>query len=176
MVNSLATTTLKQYQASLKLWWEFCSKNNIPAFEALTPDILRFLNKRFEKGASYGTLNTIRSAISHISTRDLAQDKLITRFFKGIYRQKPPRPKYSTTWDTTPVLLYIEQLPPLSEMKLKEAAEKLATLLILTTAHRLQTITLINIKNINITNSEISIKILSYHSFVKDQESVLPQL
>ncbi|XP_057326848.1 uncharacterized protein LOC130668527 [Microplitis mediator] len=159
MVNSIAAATLKQYQGPLKQWWEFCLKNKISKFNANTTDIIRFLTTKSEQSASYGTSNAIRSAISLISSRDISNDKLLSRFFKGIHRQKPPRPKYSTTWDTAPVLDYIENLPPLETLKLKEAAEKVATLLILTTAHRLQTISLINIKNIVIKESGISIKI-----------------
>ncbi|XP_054001537.1 uncharacterized protein LOC128888572 [Hylaeus anthracinus] len=159
MVNSIAASTLKQYQGPLKLWWDFCVENKISMFEANTSDILRFLTGRFDKGASYGTLNSTRSAISLISSRDIAKDKLISRFFKGVHRERSPKPKYSSTWATATVLHYIEQLPPLNQLKLKEAAEKVATLLILTTAHRLQTITLINIKNIFTKKSGISIKI-----------------
>lgn len=159
MIKSIATSTLKQYQGPLKLWWEFCSKNKISTFEASSANIIRFLTDRFNLGASYGTLNSTRSAISLITSRDISSDKLLSRFFKGIHRQKPPRPKYSSTWDTTIVLKYIEKLHPLNSQRQKEAAEKVATLLILTTAHRLQTISVIDIKNIVIKPSGISIKI-----------------
>lgn len=87
------------------------------------------------------------------------QDGLITRFLKGIFKQKPAKPKYSSTWDISPVLNYIENLPPISQLKIKEAAEKLATLLALSTAHRLQTLALIKTDNIKKLSSGITIKI-----------------
>ncbi|CAD6225830.1 GSCOCG00005746001-RA-CDS [Cotesia congregata] len=65
---------------------------------------------------------------------------------KGVYKQKPPTPKYDCTWDTVPVLKYLESLHPLNSLTTKEIGEKVATLLALTTAHRLQTLTL-NIQN-----------------------------
>lgn len=159
MVSSITSSTLKQYQGALKLWWNFSTTNNISIFNANTSDILRFLTERFNNGASYGTLNSIRSAISLISTQDLGKDKLLSRFFKGVFKERPTRPKYASTWDTTPVLQYIEELYPLNKQKLKDAAEKVSTLLILSTAHRLQTLALIDIKNISISKSKITIKI-----------------
>lgn len=159
MINSITTSTLKQYQTPLKLWWNFASENNIDVFHAETPAIITFLTKRFKDGASYGTLNSTRSAISLISSRDIYGDGLISRFFKGIFKQRPTRPKYSTIWDTTPVLKYLENLYPLRNLKAKDVAEKTATLLALTTAHRLQTLALINIDNISISSAGITIKI-----------------
>lgn len=101
--------------------------------------ILSFLTKRFKEGASYGTLNSTKSTISLISLRNISSDTVISRFFKGIFKQRPTRPKYSSIWDTTPVLNYLEKIYPLNQFKPKEVAEKTATLLALATAHRLQT-------------------------------------
>lgn len=53
----------------------------------------------------------------------------------------------------------MENLYPLSQFKLKEATEKVVTLLALITAHRLQTLALICIDNIVISESGLTIKI-----------------
>ncbi|XP_029680618.1 uncharacterized protein LOC115246130 [Formica exsecta] len=159
MINSITVSTLKQYQAHLKLWWDFASVNSINMFQADTPAIISFLTKRFKEGASYGTLNSTRSAISLISLRDISSDVLISRFFKGIFKQKPTKPKYSSIWDTAPVLNYLENINPLNQFKAKEVAEKTATLLALATAHRLQTLALIKTDNILISSTGITIKI-----------------
>lgn len=81
MINSISASTLKQYQTSLKSWWNFALENNIDIFQAKSPEIISFLPKRFKEGASYGTLNSARSAISLISSRDISKDTLISRFF-----------------------------------------------------------------------------------------------
>jgi hypothetical protein len=159
ILNSVSNATLKQYQSVLKIWWEFAHSKGLDVYNASTCDILSFLSKRFNDGASYSVLNTSRSAISLISLSNILQDGLITRFLKGVFKQKPTKPKYSSTWDTFPVLNYMEKLPPMSQLKIKEMAEKVATLLALATAHRLQTLALINIDNISKSKSGISIKI-----------------
>ena len=41
----------------------------------------------FKKGASYGSLNTARSAISLISLNSLTNDALLSRFFVGIFHE-----------------------------------------------------------------------------------------
>nr|CAH7761122.1 unnamed protein product [Callosobruchus chinensis] len=59
---------------------------------------------------------------------------------------RPSRPRYTATWDPTPLLNCIENLPlPLS---LKTLSYKLTTLLALITGERLQTISLIRLSNI----------------------------
>ncbi|KYN50034.1 hypothetical protein ALC62_00061, partial [Cyphomyrmex costatus] len=113
----------------------------------------------FKEGAGYSTLNTARSTISLISIYNINKNGLIGRFLKGVFNQRPTKPKYSTTWDITPVLNFIESLHPLRQLRLKQAVEKVATLLALTTAQRLQTLALININNIVKSHSGISIKI-----------------
>ncbi|XP_063988113.1 uncharacterized protein LOC135168126 [Diachasmimorpha longicaudata] len=61
--------------------------------------------------------------------------------------------------NVVPALNFLQKLPPLKELKLKEASEKVSTLLALTTAQRLQTFALININNISFTDTGITIKI-----------------
>lgn len=78
---------------------------------------------------------------------------------RGAFKQKPTKPRYLTTWDVTTVLEYLDKLPPLKDLKLKEATEKVATLLALATGYRMQTLQLINIDNIERSNTYLSIKI-----------------
>lgn len=159
MVNSITPSTLKQYESALKLWMKFAVEHQFDAFNSTTTSILMFLTQRFKEGAGYSTLNTTRSAIALISLYNISQDGLIARFLKGIYKKSPVRPKYASTWDITPVLTYIEELPPLNQLSFKEIAEKIATLLALTTAHRLQTLALIRVENIHVSTEGLTIKI-----------------
>ncbi|XP_044577644.1 uncharacterized protein LOC123260555 [Cotesia glomerata] len=159
MVGAITESTLKQYNCSLKRWWIFTHRNNINMYNAKTTDIIRFLSEVFEEGAQYSTLNTARSTIALISAYDINEDGLITRFLKGVFKKRPTKSRYNTTWDVTPVLEYMEKKHPLKDLKIKDAAEKVATLLTLTTGQRLQTLALINIDNIETSKSGIKIKI-----------------
>lgn len=159
MVHSITKSTLKQYQVPLKSWWTYSHSKQINTFNANIPEIITFLTKKFNEGASYSTLNTARAAIALISRDDISKDGLISRFLKGVYKQKPTAPRYSSTWDVTPVLEYLGKLHPLALLQHKEVGEKVATLLMLTTAQRLQTLALINIDNISISSTRMVIKV-----------------
>ena len=122
-------------------------------------DVIAFLTLKFGEGASYGSLNSTRSAISLISKNDLSKDALIYRYLRGCFKRRPPKPKYDTTWDTEEVLSYIERIDYLENLKLKEISEITATLLVLVTAHRLQTLAVIDIDNIQKSSAGVQIKI-----------------
>nr|CAH7761120.1 unnamed protein product [Callosobruchus chinensis] len=77
---------------------------------------------------------------------ELASNPIIRSFKNSIMCLRPSRPRYTATWDPTPLLNCIENLPlPLS---LKTLSYKLTTLLALITGERLQTISLIRLSNI----------------------------
>lgn len=45
----------------------------------------------------------MRSALSLIIGNHIGKDDYINRFFKGIFRLRPPMLKYNATWDTSVV-------------------------------------------------------------------------
>ena len=124
--------------------------------------IIEFLTEKFNSGASYGTLNTARSAISLLSRSDISENVDIRRFFKGIFRLRPTKPKYTKTWDVDLLLKFAEKLEPLEKLSLEQITKKLVVLLALGTVHRVQTLSLIKIENINITLEGVEIKILDH--------------
>ena len=148
MIASLTKTTLKQYNSGLKLWWVFCVRNNWNIYTKSIPMVLKFLGDQYEKGASYGTLNCIRSALALILSPDLGTDYQIKRFFKGVQHLRPNCPRYNCIWDPSTVLRYLSLLFPNENISLELLTQKLATLLALITAHRVQTLSLIEIGNI----------------------------
>lgn len=159
IIASVTDSTLKQYDAALKLWWHYCRDNNLSMFNATVSDTILFLTKQMDKVSSYGTLNSYRSALSLISLTDLGSDVRMRRFFKGVAKLKPQKPKYKTTWDPRPVLLYAGSLNPNENLSLEQLTKKLVILIALTTAQRVQTLALISINNIEIFDNEIQIKI-----------------
>lgn len=159
VLDSITGSTMKQYECSLKQWWIFTQEKKYDIFNTDTNKVIEFLTQRFKDGAKYGTLNSDRAAIALIASRNISDDKLLSRFMRGTFKKRPTRPKYATTWNTDPVLHYIKALPPTEELKMRDLAEKTVTLLMLATAQRLQTMALINIDNIKTTKSSIEIKI-----------------
>ena len=128
-------------------------------FKPAIEDILSFLTEEFEKGLSHSFINSTRSAISLVVEADIAQDCRLKRFSNGISILRPSRPKYDYTWDPKVVLDYFSRQPPNDNLDIKSLSKKLITLLALTTGHRMQTLSLIEINNIKILHDKVEIRI-----------------
>lgn len=154
-------SSMKQ-NSSLKSWWIFCKKYNIDTYEASISYILKFLSESFESGAAYGTINTTRSAFLPLISSKIGSDDRIKRFMRGVYCTKPPAPKYNLTRDPGVVLTYLANFYLniyIEDISLEKLTKKVVTILALTTGHRVQTLSLINIKNIKVMNDGIQIYI-----------------
>ena len=160
-MSSLTDSSLRQYETGLKRWWSFCQVRHIDCLAAGIPEVLSFLANEFEKGASYGSVNSFRSAIALILGPKIGQDERVKRFCKGSAKLRPPEPKYESTWDPKIVLDFLSQWPPNDELSLEKLSMKLVTLLALVTGHRPQTLSLIDIRNIKREGNLIEIKIPS---------------
>ncbi|XP_045775512.1 uncharacterized protein LOC123874302 isoform X1 [Maniola jurtina] len=159
MLSSLAESSIKQYDVCLKKWFTHCNRNSINMLEAPVPEVLQFLTSLYSSGAQYGTLNSCRAALSLILGSNISKDERIVRFFKGVFRLRPPLPKYNITWDTSRVLDYLTRYYPYEDLSLERLTMKCVTLLALVTTHRLQTLSKIKVKNIEMVSSQIIIKI-----------------
>ncbi|CAD6229277.1 GSCOCG00012103001-RA-CDS, partial [Cotesia congregata] len=151
IIASLEDSTLKQYECTYKLWWKFNQELHSDPFIVSPSKILTFLTKRFQEGASHGTINTAKAALALISQEEISNSKIITRFMKGIYKKRPSKPRYDAIWDVDPVLDKLAELYPLESLSLKELTKKLVLLLALGTAHRIQTLAEIKISSIRYT-------------------------
>lgn len=159
MISSLSKSSLKQYDGALKRWWSYCAENCISLYTATISEVIKCLAKEYEAGASQGSLNTLRSAISLIIGPHIGQDHQIKRFFKAVHNLRPSRPKYDSIWEPKVVLDYFKTLPKNEELTTKDLVMKLITLLALITGHRMQTYSLINIKNIQENQGTLEIRI-----------------
>lgn len=159
MLASLSDSTIKQYSGTYKLWWQFCTAKAVDIFEPNKSSVLSFLSKQFREGCAYGTLNSHRSALSLLLGNNIGSDECVKRLLKGAYKLKPSQPKYVYTWNPQLVLNYISSWFPNTGLNLEKITKKLAILLALCTAHRVQTISLIKLENITITETGIRIAI-----------------
>lgn len=121
--------------------------------------LLEFLTKEFNQGAAYGSLNSASSAIALISKEGIGKGDATQRLFKGLYKLRPPKARYRHTWDPECVLTHLESLPANEELTISQLGEKTVTLLVLCTAHRLQTFCLIRLENIQQNTSGLEITI-----------------
>lgn len=139
---------------------DFCKKEKIDPFSGSTNNILSFLTEEFKKKASLSSLNCYRSAISLIVGPELGKDEKVQRFFRGVAKLRPAAPRYDSTWDPKIVLRHLSSWYPNRELSLESLTLKLVTLLALVTGHRMQTLAVIDIRNIYRANENtLEIKI-----------------
>ena len=158
LLNSLANSTLKQYETAYKAWWKFCQEWGYSVFEGNTQQLLQFLNDQLNtKQLKFGSINNLRSALSLILNYDITINPSVKRFMKGIFRMHPPKRKYDFIWDTNIVLDYLEQRVPTHKISLMGLAKKTATLLALVTGHRIQTLARIRVDQMIISPEGVQI-------------------
>lgn len=159
MLASLSNNTMQQYNVSYKLWWEFCNADNYNTFDCSVPRLLYFLSEQYRKGASYGTINSHRSALSLLLGNNVGSDDSVKRLLKGVFKLKPNFPKYSSTWDPQIVLNNVSNWLPNRDLSRDKITKKLVILLAICTAQRVQTFSLIKLENISINQNGINIAI-----------------
>ena len=154
-------STKRQYEVYLKKWRIFCASRNVDPHQADVNQVLEFLSHLFHaKEASYSAINTARSALNSCVTlwKDsytMASHPTISRFMKGVFNLRPPRSRYTETWDAGKVLNHLRKRYPANKLSLKELTQKLVMLLALTSAQRVQTLYSINIEKMSVTDSEV---------------------
>lgn len=158
MMSSIASSTLKQYLSHMKGWLVYCCDRKLNPFSASISEVLTYLTKKFHDGMSYGSLNSLRSALSLMAGSRIGSNDQIKRLFKGFFRLRPNKPKYSFIWDTSIVLDYIENnYNDFSNLEI--CSKKTVILLLLATGQRAQTICSIEIDQIKVQNNVVYIMI-----------------
>ena len=112
--------------------------------QAPIDQMANFLSGSFAAGKSYSTINTYRSALSStlypFNNSAVGTHPLIVRLVKGVYNERRPTPRYSTTWNVTKVTDYLKTLFPLDQLNLKTLTLKTVMLCALSSAQREQTL------------------------------------
>lgn len=118
-----------------------------------------FLTEQFNNGAAYGSLNSHRSALALLLGSNITADDQVKRLLKGVYKLRPALPKYTSTWDPQVVLNHVADWMPNRDLPLEKISKKLVVLLALSTGHRVQTLSLIKLKNIVVDSTGVKIGI-----------------
>ena len=144
IVQSWSTGTLKRYRPYITKWFEFSSEQQTDPYNPPLNLVFDFLVQMHEKGLEYTTINTARSALSAIilpqDNINIGNHPVVSIFMRGIFKNKPPRPRYQTTWDVDKVLTYLSSLDTASNLTLKLLIQKLIMLVALVSAQRGQSL------------------------------------
>jgi hypothetical protein len=152
--------TEKQYRTYVEKWRAYCQSKQTHLFQTTLAHILDFLLMLFNEGLSLSTINTARSALSFlvnpIDGKSVGEHALVCRFLKGVKRLRPSLPKYKFTWDPTIVINFITNM---THTELKDITHKITMLLALLTAQRAQTLHVLRLGNMTISEEIVHFKI-----------------
>ena len=172
ILQSWRRSTKKQYVSYLSRWFRFCHDRQISSVQTDLGLVLDFLTELYDSGCGYNAINTTRSALSAIGiVKDgvsIGSHPVVIRYMKGIYNLRPSVTKYCETWDVSKVLHYLIKLSPIRKLSLRLLTLKLCMLIALTLASRVQSIYLLDIKNIRKCYSSY---ILHYSGLLKQTKA-----
>ena len=146
-MSSWAETTHMSYNVYLAKFTKYCSDKQIQPHEGTVEHGIQFLHNLYKEGKKYGYIAAPRSALSAVLPKrdglSFGKDELVTKFLKGIFRERPQLPRYVQIYDPNIILEYANSLPANHELLLEQLSKKLATLLMLLSGQRGQTLPLI---------------------------------
>lgn len=158
IIRSWKRSTQKQYHSYIDAWNKFCQGKDIPTNPAINT-VLSYLTQLYEKGLRYSSINTARSAISSFLNLcgkvDIHSNGRISRFMKGVFNDRPSLPRYKTTWDVGTVLCYLKSI---DDITLLQLSCRLCILFLLLSAQRCQTLHLIEVQDIVLSKSSLTIQ------------------
>ena len=131
----------KRYAGPWKTWVRWCSQWGACPISAPAAEVLAFLASLVTQGnLEYRTIALYKLAISQtydpVGSTELGSLPVVSQFMKGVFKSKPPKPKYCCTWNVQTALPYLESLEPLEDLTLKQLFYKTVLLLALTLAAR----------------------------------------
>ncbi|KZS04664.1 Uncharacterized protein APZ42_032312, partial [Daphnia magna] len=133
-------STSAAYEAGWALWGDWCRQKHSDPLSNDLNSILQFLSEAFLKGKSYSSVNILRSMLSvtleQINGKGVGSHPLIIRLMKGIFLNKPPKPRYVATWNVDGALKFVSDLGDNANLSLLDLSKKLVFLLSLSTFAR----------------------------------------
>ena len=139
----------------------FCDREKANKFDPSIKEVLKFLSELFSVKIGYSGINTAKSAISSlvsvISNKDIGSHVLVKRFMKGIFNKKPSLPRFNCTWDVSVVLNHLRSVE-IQSSSLRDVSKKLVALLALTTGQRIQSLCVIDLRNLELTPQYVKIR------------------
>ena len=156
-------STHKTYDSSWNRWCRWCSRRQIDPLQASLSDILTFLTEAFNKGLAYRSINVLRSAISSthptIDGYHVGQHPYVARLLRGALNSRPPKPRYTHTWNVNVMVKYIVSLGKNRSLALKVISMKLVTLFALTCPERISALATLDLRHCTVHPEGVSFKL-----------------
>lgn len=112
----------------------------------------------YKLGLSYSALGTARAAVNTFTTlcggADYSSDKLLKKFMRGVFHNRPNFPKHPAAWDVQVVLDFLRAE---SDQSLIFLSGKLCILFLLLSAQRCQTLHLIKLQDILLNSNQVTV-------------------
>ena len=147
----------------------FCRERQINCYLPPLRDSIQFLLGLFNQGLSYSTLNTACSAFSTIVTvdggRSFGSNHIVTRFMKGVFESRGPKPKYDKIWDVSVVLKHLSSLYPNEKLPLKDLTHKVLMLILLVSSQRGQSIHYLDLQHLTMEENTYSFDVAKHKAY-----------
>ena len=163
--SATRASTHKTYQSAWGLWNSWCAKRKVNPISATLNDVLLFLTDRFNNGAAYRSVNVARSAISSCHAKidgyPVGQHPLVVQLLKGMLNMRPPKPRYTHTWDVHLVTKYPDCLGKTKLLSLKLLSIKLAMLFALSCPERTSSLVKLDLRHCRVAPEGVSFTLVS---------------
>ena len=80
--------------------------------------------------------------------RSFGSNHIVTRFMKGVFESRRPKPKYDKIWDVSVVLKHLSSLYPNEKLSLKDLTHKVLMLILLLSSQRGQSIHYLDLQHL----------------------------
>lgn len=158
VLSSWRQGTIQQYEVYTTKWIQYSSARNIDPYSPTVGNVINFLTALFNEGLGYSAINTARSALSafiQVDGQSIGHHPLVKRFVKGVFQRRPALPRNTVIWDPKDVLDYLEHL---DDSSLKQLTFKTVCLLALLTGQRAQSLHLLDINNMSVTDHYVKLR------------------
>ena len=176
--QKLSAGSKKTYQGPWKRWGCWCHQRSLDPISAPVEHVANYLAEE-QLRIGYSALNTTRSAISayhdKCDGRPVGQHELIKDIMESALKIKPPKPKYTSTWDVNLVLEYIRQLGPNASLDKKTLTLKITMLMSLVSVARGHELRVLHLTNMQTSRDKVTfhitektktgLKIMEFHRY-----------
>ena len=140
----------KTYDSLFRKWAGWCIERDIDPVSGDVASVVNFLAELFHQGYQHRSLCSYRSAISsvheQVDGQPIGSHPMVSRLLKGAFHERPPQPRYSTTWDVSKVTNHIESLGENQDLTFQDLTLKVVVLLALTRPSRSVDLTNLDIR------------------------------
>ena len=130
--------------------YRWCCKRGADLISGPVTDVLNSLADLHKQGYKYRSLNSYRSTISlvhkKIDGHSVGEHPMVSRLMKGVFNDRPPLPKYTSTWKVETILNYLESLGDNDKLSLTQLTWKTVMLLALTRPSRSEDLSQLDIR------------------------------